>query len=62
MRRHTLTRRRHRLRQRRGQPDLVGQPDQQRAAGMTDDAIAVRRHDYLVQRRPILHHEGVLLS
>jgi hypothetical protein len=45
MRRHALTRRLHRRRQRLGQPDPVGQADQQRAAGVADDTVSVRRHD-----------------
>jgi hypothetical protein len=52
----------HRRRQRRGQPHPISQTDEQSSPGATDDALAVRRHDYLVKRRSSLHHEGVLLS
>ena len=57
-----LPRRRHRLRERRGEPEPVGQLDQQKGAGVGDEPLAVRPDFYGLRRRLCLHLPGVLLG
>jgi hypothetical protein len=57
-----LPARRHRLRERRGEPDPIGQLDQQKGAGVGDEALAVRPDFYGLRRRLCLHLPGVLLG
>ena len=62
VRRPTLPRPGQRLRQRRGQPDPVGQLDHQRHAGVRHQPLSVRRHFYRFETNRWLHQLGVLLG
>ena len=60
MRRAALTRPSQRLRQRGGQPNPIGQLDQQRRAGVRHQPLTVRRHFYRSETSRRLHRLGVL--
>ena len=57
-----LSGRRHRLGERRGEPEPVGQLDQEKGPGVGDEPLAVRPDFYGLARRLCLHLPGVLLG
>jgi hypothetical protein len=57
-----LPARRHRLREAGGEPEPIGQLDQEIGAGVGDEPLAVRPDFYGLRRRLCLHLPGVLLG